>query len=59
MGVLCPPISYSKYPIVGLIEIPTYVTYEKQIEHRLYLIFQTNFDYIFLVNYRIHNITFI
>ena len=32
MGVLCPLISYSKYPIVRLIEIPTYVIYEKQIK---------------------------
>ena len=48
MGVLCPPISYSKYPIVGLIEIPTYVTYEKQIKHSLYLILQTNNVFIIL-----------
>ena len=37
MGVLCPLISYSKYPIVRLIEIPTYVIYEKHIRFMLCL----------------------
>ena len=37
MGVLCPLISYSKYPIVRLIEIPTYVIYEKQINVMFYI----------------------
>ena len=54
MGVLCPLISYSKYPIVRLIEIPTYVIYEKQIKVMLCIHYLTG-NILEQKRYDIHN----